>query len=226
MSSPATKYGFTDDHWDSLSEFDRELYSRIRPMPRSVYSVHCPIHRIEDTLKGLNGDAEDGGGRLELEPDFQRGHVWSLEKKVAFVEAVLRGTAPMTIRFNCPSWGGGDDKDVVGLNPNSIQCIDGLQRLTALREFVAGKFTVYGDLSVEKLEGTSFAMNRMGAMWIQEVFQIKSRAELLQFYLDLNSGGVVHTPEEIERVKGLLQEASLESPPAAKTKAPRAKPAR
>lgn len=123
------------------------------------------------------------------------------------MEAVLRGTAPMTIRFNCPVWQGADAESVVDLHPSTIQCIDGLQRLTAMRDFVAGKFTIYGDLTVEKLKGTSFALNRMGAMWIQEMYTIKSRAELLQFYLDLNSGGVVHSAEELTRVQGLLNEA-------------------
>ena len=207
MSSLASTFGVSEQHWNSLSDFDRELYARIRPLPRAASTVHNQIHRIEETLATMDSDAGMSNGRLELNPDFQRGHVWSQEKKVAFMEAVLRGTAPMTIRFNCPTWNGGGEEDVIDLNPSTIQCIDGLQRLTAMRDFVAGKFTIYGDLTVEKLKDTSFALNRMGAMWIMEMFQIKSRTELLQFYLDLNSGGVVHSAEELTRVQGLLAEA-------------------
>lgn len=51
----------------------------------------------------------------------------------------------------------------------------------------------------------------MGTNWTMEVFNIASRADLLQFYLDLNSGGVVHTPEELSRVGGLLDEARASS---------------
>ena len=53
----------------------------------------------------------------------------------------------------------------------------------------------------------SSSFNRMGAMWTMEMFNIASRADLLQFYLDLNSGGVVHSDAELARVGQLLVEA-------------------
>ncbi len=56
----------------------------------------------------------------------------------------------------------------------------------------------------------------MGAMWTMEMFNIASRADLLQFYLDLNSGGVVHTDDELARVGQLLAEAKGETIPVAK----------
>jgi hypothetical protein len=36
------------------------------------------------------------------------------------------------------------------------------------------------------------------------VNDLSTRAEVLQWYLDLNSGGVVHTSEELDKVKLLL----------------------
>jgi hypothetical protein len=33
----------------------------------------------------------------------------------------------------------------------------------------------------------------------------KTRAEVLQWYLDLNTGGVVHTDEEIAKVERMLE---------------------
>ena len=62
----------------------------------------------------------------------------------------------------------------------------------------------------------SSSFNRMGAMWTMEMFNIASRADLLQFYLDLNSGGVVHTDDELARVGQLLAEAKGETIPVAK----------
>ncbi len=38
------------------------------------------------------------------------------------------------------------------------------------------------------------------------VNNLKTRAEVLQWYLDLNTGGVVHTSAEIEKVQRLLTE--------------------
>jgi hypothetical protein len=37
------------------------------------------------------------------------------------------------------------------------------------------------------------------------VNDLKTREEVLQWYLDLNSGGVVHTEEELNRVREMLE---------------------
>lgn len=100
---------------------------------------------------------------------------------------------------------------VQGLKASGIQCIDGLQRLTALRDFVAGRFKVFNGYTLQDLEGTSFSFRRTGMAWTLEMFTIATRADLLQFYLDLNTGGVVHASEEIRRVTGLLDNARKEA---------------
>lgn len=214
------KYGVSDEHWASLTDLDRELYRKIRPLRRAAYSVNNRILHIERSLRELDEDARAQGGQLELNPDFQRGHVWTQEKQVAFIESAIRGVAPMVIRFNCPSWVHSAADVVEGLNPHSVLCVDGLQRLTAMRDFVAGKFKVFGEYSVEDLDDTTFSLRRLGMNWTMEMFDIPTRADLLQFYLDLNSGGVVHSPEELARVGGLLEQARQPSPPSS-PKAPK-----
>jgi hypothetical protein len=39
-----------------------------------------------------------------------------------------------------------------------------------------------------------------------EIYAITRRRDLLQFYLDLNAGGTVHTTDELARVRALLKE--------------------
>jgi len=43
---------------------------------------------------------------------------------------------------------------------NTFQCIDGPQRLTAVRKFMAGEFTVFGGLSAQDLKGSPFDLGR------------------------------------------------------------------
>lgn len=208
LPSEAARFGLSEEYWERLSEKDREMYRLFRPLRRAAYSVQHRILDIETTLGWLDEQAQNNGGQLELMPDFQRGHVWDRPRQVAFMQAAIRGTAPLEIRFNCPSWGGDVEETVVqGLNASGIQCIDGLQRLTALRDFVAGRFKVFNGYSLQDLEGTPFSFRRTGMAWTLEMFTIATRADLLQFYLDLNTGGVVHAPEEICRVTGLLDNA-------------------
>lgn len=221
MDREALKYGVSGEYWGRLSERDRDMYREIRPLRKSSYTVNNRIANIERTLADLAQDAQSSGGELELNPDFQRGHVWSQDKQIAFIEAVMRGTAPMVIRFNCPSWVEKPLDMVEGLNPASIQCVDGLQRLTAMREFVAGKFPIFEKYFMKDLEGSPFSLSRMDRTWVMEMFNIPTRKDLLQFYLDLNSGGVVHAPEELERVRGLLEESqAAPAKPASRSPSP------
>lgn len=211
MSKPSNPYGLSDDYWNNrLDERMRQLYHTVRPLRSSNYTVQNPISRIEQTLSQMDEDAHKQNGELNLCPDFQRGHVWNQEKQIAFIEAVIRGTAPLVIRFNSPGWNG--NRIEGDLNPHDVLCVDGLQRLTAMREFMAGKFKVFGEYSVRDLDNTPFSFNRIGMNWTMEMYDIPNRAELLQFYLDLNAGGVVHSEEELMRVGKLLEEAKSNVP--------------
>lgn len=149
----------SDEYWANLSPKDQALYSLIRPQPKASYTVDIPFNQIEPFFADQLTTLPSLGGSFELEPDFQRGHVWTDAQRIAYVEAVLRGTAPTRILFNCPGWyrshtGGGD------IPEHTFQCVDGLQRLTSVRKFLAGEFTIFGSLSADDLKGTPFALKR------------------------------------------------------------------
>lgn len=54
----------------------------IRPLPNPRYTIDVSFRYIEHQL---NGYEQDWGG-LNLEPSFQRGHVWTHRQRVAFIE--------------------------------------------------------------------------------------------------------------------------------------------
>lgn len=108
--------------------------------------------------------------------------------------------------FNCPGWTSSRlERGDIPLH--TFQCIDGLQRLTAIRKFAAGELSVFGGLCWKDLDGTAFSP-RLSRYRVQvAIYEFTNRADLLRLYLDLNAGGTVHAPSEIERVQGLLQQA-------------------
>lgn len=200
---PNDYLGLSDEYWARLSPRDRELYCLVRPMPKSSYEVDVPLDSLPRWLAEQALDCADAGGTLELCPDFQRGHVWSDAQRVAFVEAFLSNRAEAKIRFNAPGY---TDRGAKGdLVASTMQCIDGLQRLTALVDFVEGNSAVFGGLKASDLSGTAFSVKRYSVK--VAVHEFANRAELLRFYLDINSGGTVHAEAELERVKGLLKSA-------------------
>lgn len=181
---------------------EQALTELIRPMPKAAWMADFPLSYLEQSLARL---AEDYGG-CNLTPDFQRGHAWSRQQQERFVEALIRGALPpssMLIQFNCPHW---ENSSYTGDLPREIQCIDGLQRLTALRKFLSGDIRAFG-FAIDEFAGTRFDLRQ--PLWTVKlaIHSFQSKAQLLQFYLDLNGGGTPHTPEELARVRKMLSAA-------------------
>lgn len=66
--------------------------------------------------------------RLDLQPNFQRGEVWGLQKKQRLIDSILRGWhIPPIHVIQVP-------------NSSKQEVLDGQQRLAAIRDFVNGKF--------------------------------------------------------------------------------------
>ena len=129
------------------------LEAIIRPLQRCVYEADWAWHNIFRSLEELGKEYEG----LNYTPDFQRGHVWTDEQQCHFIENVLRGvvtTSGFLIQFNCPNW---ENYHYQGDLARGFECIDGLQRLTALRRFVQGEISPLG-LKPSDLEYSSFTL--------------------------------------------------------------------
>lgn len=156
------------------------------------YQINVPL---VDLSYIINRWVDDEYYQLQMCPDFQRGHVWSRKQKILFVENVLRGVKPGIVYFNKPSWGGRalDDYD-------DFVCVDGLQRVTALLDFVDNELPAFGHLYREFEDNLKVCYDI-----IVNINNLKTRKEVLQWYIELNSYGTPHTKEEIQRVKSLLE---------------------
>lgn len=129
---------------------------------------------------------------VEFEPDFQRGHVWTEEQRIAYVENKLRGAvAHDVIRWNCKGWGGNYD--------GPMQVVDGLQRLTAARMFLRDELKAFGHLRSEFVGRVPWDVS-----FKFMVNNLRTRKQVLRWYLELNSGGTPHTEDELNRVSSLL----------------------
>lgn len=103
---------------------------RFRDIPQFTRAVH---------------ESDHGGGHLEktiaeydidLEPIYQREHVWTTEQQIAYVEFRLRGgEGGSSLYFNY----------IIG-DPvkRRIEIVDGKQRITAARLFMADKLPAFG----------------------------------------------------------------------------------
>lgn len=163
------------------------------------YCIHVPWSNLEETL--LSWDDRGGGPNwlgLNLDPDFQRGHVWMLDKQIAYVEYCLQeGQYSRLLLFNHPNW--------MGTWEGEMTLVDGKQRLEAVRRFIRNELPVFGGHYLKDFDDPKQLLRR--GYFDCGINMLKTRRELLEWYLQLNRGGVVHTDEEIAKVEAMLKDA-------------------
>lgn len=153
---------------------------------------------IEHIVKWVNDEIKEEG--LQLNPNFQRGHVWMEEQQIAFLEYFFRGgKSGLIVYFNKPDWNNRVEDGAY----NDFVCVDGLQRITAIMRFVNNEIPIFGSYFKEFTDKP-----RMSQTLKINVNDLKTEKEVLQWYVDMNAGGTPHTESEINRVKQMIDNVS------------------
>lgn len=173
----------------------------IPQVARPGYSVDYDIYDLPRVMEKYRGYPYP----LNMEPDFQRIHVWTLNQQSRYMEFLLQGgNSSRDIHFNCPGWMGNDEH-------GPFELVDGKQRIGACLGFLKGSVSIFDGLYVGDFSDKPLYINGTLKFHINN---LKTRKEVLQWYLDINSGGVVHTNEELAKVRKLLlkEKASTAKP--------------
>jgi uncharacterized protein with ParB-like and HNH nuclease domain len=135
---------------------------------------------------------------LQLNPDFQRGHIWTEEQQILFCEYFFKcGKSGRIIYFNNPDW----DQNC-STSYRDFVCVDGLQRLTALMKFLNNNLPVFGK-KLNEFEGRLRTSRAHDYLKIN-INTLQTKKEVLEWYVQMNSGGTVHTTKEIDKVKNMI----------------------
>lgn len=174
---------------------------RLRDIPKLTRTASYVVEVSWDSLEHTLAHYDQHPTVLELDPEFQRAHVWDDLKRQRYVEYVLRGgKSSRDIYFNHANW--------MGSWHGTMYLVDGKQRLEAVLRFL------HDDLPV----GTDWPGYPTGGLVLSQfedrlshehsfkfhVNDLATYPEVLQWYLDLNEGGVVHTQTELDHVRQLL----------------------
>jgi uncharacterized protein with ParB-like and HNH nuclease domain len=140
---------------------------------------------------------------LQLNPLFQRGHVWSESQQITFIEFLLKGgKSNRTIYLNHPYWGNLSKKQ----GYNDFVCVDGLQRMTAVKRFLDNEIKVFNCYYKDFEDKTPVEIDLL-----INVNNLRTEKEVLKWYIEMNEGGTPHTNEEINKVKKMLNKVSGET---------------
>jgi hypothetical protein len=136
---------------------------------------------------------EIGDGTIDLAPDFQRDYVWKERQKTRLIESILLGIPLPAFYFDAT-------KD------NTYQVVDGVQRLTTVRDFAAGAFALSNDLEyIKEIAGKNFQTLESPlrrrfhqTQIVVHVIESTSPRELkYDIFRRINTGGTPLTPQEI-----------------------------
>jgi len=133
---------------------------------------------------------------LILKPDFQRNYVWSKNQKINYIEHLLNeGSTAKDIYFNHPNW----MTTWVSEDDNPMVLVDGMQRISAIMEFLNNTFKVYDKYYAKDINGLdNICLNVY-------VNKLKSYTEVIEWYIELNNTGIKHTTEDINHAKNILR---------------------
>lgn len=106
--------------------------------PSREINIDFDKYSIYEYLRKVNR------GDIQLNPDFQRNLVWREEQKSKFIESVLMGL-PLPPIF------------LKRLSDRKLIVVDGLQRTSTLKDFMADKFALSGLTTISELNGKHFS---------------------------------------------------------------------
>lgn len=151
-------------------------------------------YRVDTSLGNLNSSIEQF--RVNLDPEYQRGYVWQEDQQSKFVGALIEN--PSSIPVFWFNWVN---------NHESSELVDGKQRINACLRWLNNEIEAkcpcgvnvwYKDLDEVSLRGLNISV------LMKWNFVDLDEQEVMKFYLRLNCGGTVHTDEELEKVRKMI----------------------
>jgi len=170
--------------------------SCFRQMQSGAYSTNITRFNWELLIR-LDYEEYERVGRQPIEdfdiqkyiPPFQRTNdKWTRDMQIKFIENILKGVTSTIILC-----------EVEG-NENAI-ILDGQQRLTALKAFLCNEFPILGKFYYKDIKEE---IKMVSANIYYRVIVAKDKAEMIQFYIDMNEN-ITHSKEDIDKAKRYLE---------------------
>ena len=175
-------------------------FEDIPQFPQGHYQVDISWTYLEEWLCTWEDSMKCINQKLELNPNFQRGHIWNKEQKEKYIEYILQnGESGRIVYFNIANF---SSSTLEAKATGNMVCIDGLQRLNAVKSFMNNEVKAFGLYYWEYEDRLHPARHRLTMI----ICAISTRLEILKWYLAFNSAGTQHSKEELERVQRLIDE--------------------
>ncbi|MED6316557.1 MAG: DUF262 domain-containing protein [Pseudomonadota bacterium] len=179
----------------------QEILDLIRNSSFSRAAAHKSDIHFKRFIKGLlqytnNGDDENLEDIFKAVPAFQRDNdKWTLAMKQSFIKNVIMGYRTTVLLYEIES------SESRWNLLNECKIIDGLQRISAIYEFMTGEFTVFGK-DYDALVRENILHVSAAPIGIK-IYIFKSEKEAIEFYISINEN-ISHSKDDIDRARQVL----------------------
>lgn len=138
---------------------------------------------------------------IDLEPEYQRGNVWTLEQKQSLIESIFHNVDIGKIAIIKRPWGSNPNTP---LTPKLYEMLDGKQRLTALVEFFTGQFSFKGKYYNDLHPADKHHFKYYSISYAET--EPLTKKQKYRYFLKLNTTGTPVDPAHMEKVLNMLNE--------------------
>lgn len=170
--------------WEKIPQFTQREEMRLQFFQSSLSSFHSYVYSFG----------------VDINPDYQRGFVWTLEDKQKLIDSIFKGVDIGKFVFIRREY----DRTK---NPTEhlYEILDGKQRLTAITEFLEDRFRFNGLLYSElhphdqsHFDGYSISLAEVSN---------PTKKQIYQYFLRLNTGGKAMDEGQLKKVEKLLEDS-------------------
>jgi hypothetical protein len=138
---------------------------------------------------------------LDLDPDYQRGHVWDIDQKVNLIDSIFKNIDIGKFAVIKRPWGPDGNRP---LTRKLYEVLDGKQRITTIVDYYLGRFQYkgkyYNELGYrDQRHFTYFSVSYAESDYL-------TQEQKYRYFLKLNTTGTPVDPAHMDRVAGLLAE--------------------
>lgn len=178
-----------------------DLFLKVKnsPFTRSKYSCDLSFADFFRNVFTFTHGDEDVNELLahperifEAVPEFQRSNdQWSDDMKVSFIQNLLLGYKTSLLFYELNAEDG---------FPLRIECkvLDGLQRLTAIYDFITGRIKAWG-FSYDELSQHRFIRKNLITIKFN-CYSFENTAEAIEFYIAMNEN-ITHSKADIDKAR-------------------------
>lgn len=168
-----------DEGISSGVEQEQEHFDSHEPFDPASISLSSKVVALDTVLRRIKNST------IQLAPNFQRNYVWDSERKSLLIESMM-------LRIPLPMFYVSEDKDGVW------EVVDGLQRLTTIRDFILGKD---GDGKGFILKGLEFWADLFDGKSFFDIEKKMKMPRIINNIMEAELSFTIINPDTPEKVK-------------------------